>query len=599
MEHRELKVIDPADPYVPFHSGYYSMEIRLENGKVRRMITYIPADTQSSVAGIFLLPPSGVSAEDFLAQSNWVDLADGEETKERFVLFVLEAEKGGWNTREPYGLSGGDVDYVHTAFGTACLRNIICVHEAKYYMVGYQDGGTMAQMAAMFDPALYGGLVSVDAGPVADGFVRAAGEDLAVNLMGYQDPKHVYGIKKSDIPLPVWLIGPDWPDALPEALYWRKACGCENAWTLFDRETRVFSRTAETPYPMDQDKAAYRVWTSKIDGASVDLGRRMNRRIWKDFLYGVRRWMADPGGSLRMTKDPVRDLGMEYRYEMVDGFRREWYIHVPQAIKTAPEKPVPLVFAMHGYSCSGEIYIGNSGWHDVADKYGFIVVFPSAIFGKIQGACPEGGAQPDNAPLPTWNTFGHKEGQPYEIHFFEYILEDLCRRYAIDRSRIYATGHSNGSMMTSWLALAKPELFAAVAPCSGILHMAGAEACLDEPEVKKRAPVDLPIWMFGGEEEPWLLDSTPKPDNRTGASLYVWWEMNRMPGEKPVDFGAGKVHAGRWHDWIYEKDGMPMVCFSGIDGFPHATMPEMSFRIWEEFFSRFSRLDGKIVYRAP
>ena len=29
---------------------------------------------------------------------------------------------------------------------------------------------------------------------------------------------------------------------------------------------------------------------------------------------------------------------------------------------------------------------------------------------------------------------------------------------------------------------------------------------------------------------------------------------------------------------------------------PHATMTEMSFRTWEEFFSKFSRVDGEIKY---
>lgn len=31
------------------------------------------------------------------------------------------------------------------------------------------------------------------------------------------------------------------------------------------------------------------------------------------------------------------------------------------------------------------------------------------------------------------------------------------------------------------------------------------------------------------------------------------------------------------------------VQFTQVDYMPHATMPEMSFRIWEEFFSKFSR----------
>ena len=101
------------------------------------------------------------------------------------------------------------------------------------------------------------------------------------------------------------------------------------------------------------------------------------------------------------------------------------------------------------------------------------------------------------------------------------------------------------------LALTKPELFAAAAPCSGILFMAGQEDCLGESEIKNRKMTDIPVWMLGGEREPWLLDAVPTPDNRTGQSIYTWWDMNRMPGGKPADFDHSTVHAQRRHDWTW------------------------------------------------
>ncbi len=39
-----------------------------------------------------------------------------------------------------------------------------------------------------------------------------------------------------------------------------------------------------------------------------------------------------------------------------------------------------------------------------------------------------------------------------------------------------------------------------------------------------------------------------------------------------------------------------MVCYTWAGYMPHATMAEMSFRIWEEFISKFSRVDGKPIY---
>lgn len=599
FENYSLKSFDKKNPYQNYHWGFFTHEIELLSSARRRMVTYVPRDVQPSSAGVFLLPPSGVTIEEFLEKSNWLGLSDGEPTMEKLVLFCLESDAQGWHLDEPYGADSGDVAYLMQAFDIATKRVICCVHEAKYYMAGYRDGGTAAAMAAMFDPAHYSGLVTVDAPDVAEAYMAKAASAYADDLMGYVDETHSRGLLKRDIPLPVWKIAEDFTDGSAEARYWRNACGCAEGFAMRDHDTRVYVRTADTDYPLDQHKEAYRVWFSRRNEASKDFGRRINQSLWKDFLYGVRRWMADPGGSLRMTKNPVRDLGMEYHYEEVDGFMREWYVHVPESVKAHPDVKVPLVFASHGYSCCAEIYIGNSGWNEVADRYGFIVVFPTAIFGYIGRSAKEGGVSPDNTPLPTWNVYEHKEDRPDDLAFFKFMLKKTCAEHPVDVTRVFATGHSNGSMMTSWLGIAHPEWFAAVASCSGILHMAGAESCLEEEPAKTRARVDVPIWMLGGFCEPWLLDGRPMGDNRTAKSIRTWWELNEMPGEAPKDFGPGVLRCGRYRDWEYCKDGMPMIRFSGVEYFPHATMPEMSFRIWEEFFSKFARVDGKVVYTNP
>lgn len=598
LQHKELTHLDPLNPYVPFKSGTYELSITVPGNADRRMLAYIPADTQSSTAGIMLLPPSGVSAKEFLTKSNWMEIADGEETKEKLVLFVLESGSDGWDTGEAYKEPSEDVAYVLAAVQEACLRNLVCVHEAKYYIMGYKAGGTVALMAAMARPAGFAGAATIDALPVKESYLESAGEDYAVYLMGFEDEDHLQNIKNKDIPLPVWMIAGEWMDDSPEAKHFLHACGCDEKYSLLDRQTRMYVRTKQTPYPVNQEKEAYRVWISKMKDVCAGYGRSINRRIWKDFLYGVRRWMADPGGNLRLTEDPVRDLEMEYHYEEVDGFMREWYLYLPESVKRNPEKKVPLVIACHGYSCSGEIYQGNSCWHKVADTYGFMVLYPTAIYGMMESTLPEGGVATDNVPLPTWNCRGVQKGRPYEITYFEHMIQKTEATHALDKERIYITGHSNGSMITEWLGVTHPEWFAAIAPCSGIIHMAGAERMLEEPEALERQRTDLPVWMFGGEKETWLMDATPTKDNGSGKTIHAWWEMNDMPGDAPETFDDDVLVRERWHDWTYEKNGMPMIKFSGIDYFPHATMPEMSFRIWEEFFSKYSRKDGKIIYQG-
>ena len=77
--------IDPMDPMRPTWSGTISRDV--EVGSVRRRVTYyIPETAMASTAGVVLLPPGGVSAEEFLEKSSWRQLADTEECKEKFIL---------------------------------------------------------------------------------------------------------------------------------------------------------------------------------------------------------------------------------------------------------------------------------------------------------------------------------------------------------------------------------------------------------------------------------------------------------------------------------------------------------------------------------
>lgn len=591
--HRE---VDPHDPLRPLYLGTYEETITVA-GKQRRFLVYIPEGARPSTAGVFVLAENGKTADDIWKESRWRMLADMEETKEKFIVFFLEPENGVWHTDEPYGAEDGDIAYVEAVYVEGKKRLKFCVHESKFYLTGCREGGTIAHMAAMFNPAVWAGIVSVGGMSVSEAYRNAASQDFCTNLDGYIDETHRLNIRKGEIPMPAWIINdPKIGVDLETAAYWRRSCGITEIGQQTDPDVVTYVRSEEPPYAPNQEKAAFRVCTSCIAGASKDYANPLLLRIWKDFLYRQRRWMSGPGGDLRVTKDPIRDLGMEYHYEEIDGWMREWYVYVPQSVKTSPDTPVPLVFAMHGYTCSGEIYAGNSGWSQVAEKHGFILIHPTAVPSTVEAESRE--SDPNNVPLPAWNFMHNTPNGPVEQNFFRAMLERTSKTYCIDKTRIYVTGHSHGSVMTQTLALTMTDVFAAAAPCSGVLFRGFGMSIHNLPEVTGRADVELPIWMFGGEQEPWLLPHLPTDDNDTGDSIRIWRGVNHFSPETPENWEDGWEVHGRWHDLHYRRsDGAPMVNFTWVDYMPHATMPEMSMRIWEEFFSKFSRVDGKIVYQ--
>ena len=585
--HKILDKCDPKNPYAPKFSGTFELPVEYA-GKKRRMLAYVPHDIRESTAGILVLGENGQTADDLLEHSGWCEIADTEECKERLIVFFLEPENGTWNMDEAYGTPDGDVAYINAAALAAADRKLFCVHESKFYLVGCKEGGVLANMAAAYDPAFFAGVASVGGSAVSERYLTDCGQAYALNLDGFEDPEHRKDIRKQDIPMPAWIIDdPTVSTGTGDAIltYWRNACEAEEGRQLSPDQYEYY-RVKETPYAPNQEKEAYRVCHSSISGASEQYAKRLQRRIWKDFLYRQRRWMSSPGGELRMTKDPVRDLGMEYHYEDFDGWMREWYVYIPQSVQHNPNKKVPLVLAMHGYTCTGEIYAGNSGWYDVAEKHGFIVVFPSALHAKVN--MPEQGLMPDWAPLNAWNVF-LEDDRPDELKFFSFLLDKMIAEYPVDAHRVFATGHSWGSLMTEMLALGLTERFAAVAPCSGAFFGGAYEKMTSLPYAAENG-VQLPIWMFWGTDEEWLIPCEPTHENETGLTVELWLKRNSKSDMIPADWTqcACTVN-GRFKDHCFDREDTAPVQFTQVDYMPHATMPEMSFRIWEEFFSKFSR----------
>lgn len=589
--HFEIEKVTPSDPYFPHFHGAFEIPVQVGT-RTRRMLAYVPERCRESTAGVIVIGPNGKNADELFAESEWRKIADQEETKEKLIVFFLEPENGTWNTDESYGAEGGDVAYINAAAMKACERFYYCVHESKVYVAGLGAGGVLANMAVAANPAFYAGIATVGGSVVSETYLSSAKQDFCTMLDGYEDPDHRKNIRKGDIPVPAWMI--DDPEAAENGRntmlsYWMESCGTTDQAHQIDPDCIEYRRVSETSYPLNQDKEAYRVCSSTIPGASEDLANALTRRIWKDFLFRQRRWMSCPGGDLRVTADPVRDLHTDYYYQEIDGWMREWYVYVPECVKAAaaadPAKKFPLILAMHGYTCSGEIYIGNSGWTRVADKYGFIVVFPTALPAHVN--MPEQGLMPEYALFPAWNIF-QEDDRPDELSFFRQMLDRTIETYPVDADHVFATGHSWGSMMTQMLGLGMTDRLAAIAPCSGVFFGGASEIMTKLPDLNKFNDQQLPVWMHWGTEEEWLIPKDPQHDNETGFTIDMWMKRNGKEDMIPESWLDSPIEQnGRFLDRKVEKEGTAPVWFTQVDYMPHATMPEMSFRIWEQFFSRF------------
>lgn len=147
----------------------------------------------------------------------------------------------------------------------------------------------------------------------------------------------------------------------------------------------------------------------------------------------------------------------------VDGYTREYYVHVPAGYNA--KNALPVVFMLHGTSGDGEKFYNISGWKEVGEQEDILTVFPSSWHHCIVE---------DGEVLNTtkWNiypgAFTYCPGeQPLDdIKFLRQVISEMEDRYTVDEKRIYLVGFSNGGQMAFRCAVEMSDVLAAVVHCS-------------------------------------------------------------------------------------------------------------------------------------
>jgi polyhydroxybutyrate depolymerase len=133
-----------------------------------------------------------------------------------------------------------------------------------------------------------------------------------------------------------------------------------------------------------------------------------------------------------------------------DGGVRQAIVHVPESYDGT--KPAMLVLNFHGLLEPNTLQEAVSHMTEESDKRGFIVAYPAGLAVGIG---------------LSWNAGGCCGNTLDDVGFIRDLVESLESTYCIDPKRIYATGLSNGGMMSYRLACEAADVFAAVAPVAG------------------------------------------------------------------------------------------------------------------------------------
>ena len=189
-----------------------------------------------------------------------------------------------------------------------------------------------------------------------------------------------------------------------------------------------------------------------------------------------------------------------------DGIERTYLIHIPKTYDK--HIPTPLVMVFHGGGGNAKNIKETTNFSQKADEEGFIVVYPDGT-GKLK------------RKLLTWNAgfcCGYaRDNNIDDVGYIQALINHLSDTYTIDPNMIYATGLSNGGVMTYRIGAELSDLFAAIAPVAAQI---GGQA--------------------NQEDEIWQI---PEPDSPVSVMVFNGMNDSRVPYDGGI---SENTHVYSW-----------------------------------------------------
>lgn len=562
---------DAADPYVNVNVGlFHNVPITVDENTSGIATYYLPDGMDPWAPAVIVMTPDHTTAKAFshsVTGLQWRAVAD----RNKIGLVFIEPENGGtWNlTLSPDGRD--DAALLNQLYQTMRSKSLtlpaaFSMDKSHTALVGYEEGGAAALLFGGRWASDFSSICAVDATGVPAASLETLGEAYVLPFPGDStEGVTEEAIAAKMVDTPVWFIHSDTGESNQAVLdYYLRANQAVPA---------EGNEVAEAVYTTGREGSASEVWISEQ--------RQSPSAIWNQFSGQYKRFMAmQLPGRVAKAQD-YSQPGFSIHQENINGEVRRWMTYVPSSY--TGETAVPLVLVMHGYTASMYAIAEESRWYDVAEENGFIVVFAQ---GLVRPADAMG-----NIPTAMWlaGQFSALAGEDTDpdadLDFIDTLLDRMENDYNIDASRIYATGHSNGSLMTWALGSRFASRFAAIAPVG---YMSAPMEAMD-------SNVLLPTWSFLGE-----YDSAGDPElvagGATVTSLQAWNQQNRTNEAAVADSTA---YDGAFVTKTFANDaGVPLVKFTEVKDTPHVYLQEESVSIWNEFFSKYSRsADGTLYYQ--
>ena len=180
-----------------------------------------------------------------------------------------------------------------------------------------------------------------------------------------------------------------------------------------------------------------------------------------------------------------------------------YIVYVPTTYN--PARPAPLLVMAHGCQTTAEQQMRANLYNPIAEREGFVMLYPDIDATEAGQPGPTARCWQFPSPLD-WH---RDSGDPAAIAG---MTRTVMTRWKIDPERVYLMGMSAGSFMTSIMAAAYPDLYAAVGIMAGGAYADGtclfgapgmpvelsAQMAFDEMGARARI---VPRFVMGGDSD--------------------------------------------------------------------------------------------------
>jgi polyhydroxybutyrate depolymerase len=191
--------------------------------------------------------------------------------------------------------------------------------------------------------------------------------------------------------------------------------------------------------------------------------------------------------------------------------------------------PVPAIMFLHGYGGEGAGTIRNKAMVNLMLDRGYAVIAPD-------------GQPREDGKGRSWDFHPDHPAARDETAFLIAVADDAAARHGVDRDRMLLAGFSIGGSLTSYVACAKPDAFAAYAPLAGSFWRPHPDSCAGPVRLlHTHGLADRTVPMTGREIYPGFVQGNVLE------AMEIWRATNGCTAKEPdAEESLGVYDIQRW-----------------------------------------------------